>query len=206
MSSRSPDTNRTSWSPFIVPGAPVNLEISHQITIFSFPDHHPRRESTTMKISPALRSAPRPAANGHFLVLQGVARTFLPTDVHAALKEIGATRSGAPTLGTSASRFLCFSFTNPVTSDKTTNTIHPPPHRPRLLPSPLQLHIPPDIPLGRIPPPRKYRNRPFPDAVPRFPRRPSARRRHRQGSGQEVGAGESVCEEGGTGCDALVDD
>ncbi|KAJ9117976.1 hypothetical protein QFC20_000257 [Naganishia adeliensis] len=53
-----------------------------------------------MKISPALRSAPRPAANGHFLVLQGVARTFLPTDVHAALKEIGATRSGAPTLVT----------------------------------------------------------------------------------------------------------
>jgi hypothetical protein len=51
--------------------------------------------SRTMKITSVLRSS-----SDCNIVLQGVARSFLPQDLAKVLEEIGATRSGAPTLST----------------------------------------------------------------------------------------------------------
>lgn len=65
------------------------------------PVHSPHRP--TMKLTPRLRTL-HPE---HNLVIHGVPRTWLPQDVTTALEEIGATRSGAPTLGPSPSSFPC---------------------------------------------------------------------------------------------------
>jgi hypothetical protein len=58
-----------------------------------------------MKFSSALNAAASasrkavPSADASYLVISGVSRTFLPSDVEAALHDIGGTEQGAPRLG-----------------------------------------------------------------------------------------------------------
>lgn len=174
----------------LLPGAPRNLKLCRQITGIPFHLLH-SSDATTMKLSSSLRAA----AKGNYLVLQGVARTFLPSDVQAALAEIGASRSGAPTLGTSLSLPRYGVLIPAFYSDETTRGICATSKGTRHFPTPIERNVPPDIPIPRIRQTRHTGHRPFPLTVPRFPSGTgSGLLIHRaKGTGETSGARESRC-------------